>query len=159
MRILFWHLSDLHIKDKKSNNRFQIKKAVDSLLVLDRPDKMILILSGDVAFSGEKAQYTHAYSILISIFRELRKTQFYTGHVDVLCVPGNHDILHGKDPLTVQELQSIHKNYSYNTEIESELNKQRSFFEFAQKCECFESDQIQQEIPAHEANILILTRL
>ena len=64
MKILFLHLSDLHIKSDKAYCEFQIKKIIDSLRTAGSFDRLLFVLSGDIAFSGEKEQYRVANGIL-----------------------------------------------------------------------------------------------
>ena len=64
MKILFLHLSDLHIKSNKAYCEFQIKKIIDSLRTAGSFDRLLFVLSGDIAFSGEKEQYRVANGIL-----------------------------------------------------------------------------------------------
>ena len=140
MRILFLHLSDLHIKSDKAYCEFQIKKIIDSLRTVGPFDKLLFVLSGDVAFSGEKEQYCVANKILNEMSTELKNKKVYTGSIEFVCVPGNHDIEFEKKPRTVSKLNDIYANYSYKKYLDAELSKQANFFEFAKGRKCFESD-------------------
>jgi 3',5'-cyclic AMP phosphodiesterase CpdA len=95
MKILILHLSDLHIKDRNGINTFQIKKIVDVVVSMGQFDRAILIVSGDIAYSGTKDQYKYAKNLLGGIIRNIMKTTQFRGLIDIMCVPGNHDINHG----------------------------------------------------------------
>lgn len=70
MKILFLHLSDLHIKSDKAYCEFQIKKIIDSLRTAGSFDRLLFVLSGDIAFSGEREQYRVANGIVNRIEKE-----------------------------------------------------------------------------------------
>ena len=74
MKILFLHLSDLHIKSQKAVSKNHIDKILDTLRIYGSFDKLFLIFSGDIAFSGESEQYKAGSSLVAYIFREI-KTQ------------------------------------------------------------------------------------
>lgn len=61
MKILFLHISDMHIKNKDGINGFQIKKIEDSINQLGAFEQILLIISGDIAYSGHRIQYEHAW--------------------------------------------------------------------------------------------------
>ena len=140
MKILFLHLSDLHIKSDKAYCEFQIKKIIDSLRTAGSFDRLLFVLSGDIAFSGERRQYNVANSILQKMIRELKKNGVYAGPIETVCVPGNHDIEFEDPPRTAEELNEIYSDYSYKQHLEAEISKQSNFFYFAKKRNCFESD-------------------
>lgn len=140
MKIMFLHLSDLHIKSDKAYCEFQIKKIIDSLRTAGSFDRLLFVLSGDIAFSGERRQYNVANGILQKMTRELKKNGVYTGKIETVCVPGNHDIEFENPPRTAEELNKIYCDYSYKQHLEDEISKQAQFFYFAKKRNCFESD-------------------
>lgn len=142
MKILFLHLSDLHIKSDKAYCEFQIKKIVDSLRTAGPFDRLLLVLSGDIAFSGEKKQYDVANGILIKMRREIKNSGIYSGPIKTVCVPGNHDIQFEDSPRTAEELNQIYSDHLYNQHLEAEISKQRNFFHFALKYNCFESNKM-----------------
>ena len=74
MKILFLHLSDLHIKSDNAYCEFQIKKIIDSLRTAGSFDRLLFVLSGDIAFSGDKSQYNVAFSLIY----DYKSVCFYT---------------------------------------------------------------------------------
>ena len=142
MKILFLHLSDLHIKNNDAYNEFQIKKLVDSLQVATPFDKLIIIFSGDIAFSGIKEQYDVADKIINKIYSDMKDQNIYNGEKNIICVPGNHDIKYENPPRNSNELNQIFKEYSYKKYLNSELEKQNHFFEFALKYNCFTKNKL-----------------
>lgn len=82
---LFVNISDIHIKESNKN---QIYKKFDALIKqihainkLNNYKKTIILVSGDIAFSGKKEEY----SLLDSYFEDLAITY------DLIMCPGNHD--------------------------------------------------------------------
>ena len=140
MKILFLHLSDLHIKSDKAYCEFQIKKIIDSLRTAGSFDRLLFVLSGDIAFSGEREQYRVANGILNKMSIELKKKNIYTSPIETVCVPGNHDIQFENPPRTAEELNQIYTDYSYKKYLEEELSKQANFFNFAKTKKCFIDD-------------------
>lgn len=137
MKILFLHLSDLHIKNDDAYNEFQIKKLVDTLQIATPFDEIIIIFSGDIAFCGMKNQYNVADKIINTIYLYLKNQNIYNGEKNIICVPGNHDIVYENPPRNSNDLNQIFKDFTYRKYINPELEKQNYFFEFAQKYNCF----------------------
>jgi len=142
MNILFLHIGDLHIENKQGLNLFQIHKIVDSLNSFRSFDRIIIIISGDIAYSGEEDQYDVAYYCVGNIIAGIKRHYGYTGQFDVLCVPGNHDVFHNGNCMTGDTLQCIRKANEYEKHLSEELQKQNSFLNFAKRNNCFLSGNI-----------------
>jgi len=92
--ISFVHLSDIHFV-KSSNNPADIDRDLRDAIItdLDVNAKGVLknvsgiLVSGDIAFSGTKAEYEKAKEYLLEI-----SNLFSISPSDVYCVPGNHDV-------------------------------------------------------------------
>lgn len=137
MKILFLHLSDLHIKSKEAVSKNHIDKILDTLRIYGSFDKLFLIFSGDIAFSGESEQYKAGSSLVAYIFREIKNKNIYTKKIEMVCVPGNHDIEYEIPPRSAKELNAIYNDFSYNKHLDEELSKQKNFFEFSKRSKCF----------------------
>ena len=137
MKILFLHLSDLHIQSPSAFDQFHIEKMLDSLRMAKGFDHMVMIFSGDVAQSGEAIQYNTASRIVTTVFRLSKSKGLFNKHIDVVCVPGNHDLLHSSNPRTAQELNAIYSSKTYSSHLQSELQMQENFFVFSRKNSCF----------------------
>ena len=137
MKILFLHLSDLHIQSRSAYDKFHIEKMLDSLRMAKEFDRMVVIFSGDIAQAGESSQYDVANSMVAAIFRLSKSKGIFKKRIDVLCVPGNHDLLHSSNPRTAQELNAIFSSKAYSSHLQNELQMQENFFEFSRKNNCF----------------------
>ena len=137
MKVLFLHVSDLHVKDRTAINTTHINKICEALNVLGKFDETVFIISGDCAFSGEKSQYDLVWKLVGNIIRKFRDTTNFSKKINVVVVPGNHDIDFSSRSLTAEELNDIYKENYYDKEMASEIEKQRHFFEYANFNKCF----------------------
>ncbi len=140
MKILFLHLSDLHVKDRSAINTTHIKKMCQALNVLGETDEVVFIISGDCAFSGEKKQYNIVWKLVGNIIREFKETTNYNKKIHIVVVPGNHDMDFSSNSLTIEELNDIFENNDYDKEMASEIEKQYNFFKYAKSNKCFENN-------------------
>lgn len=132
MKILLLHLSDIHIKDEKAINNFQIGKIADALNAFTF-NRIVLLLSGDIAFSGERIQYSIGKVIIGKLINEIKNRCKHTKWINTICVPGNHDIAYGERPISSNELQTIRRDNTYANNIKTELIKQKNYLDFAKK--------------------------
>ena len=142
MKVLFLHIGDLHIKNSNGINEFQIKKIADSINVCVGCDKLILAITGDITHSGESGQYDVAYRCIGKIITSIKTCSNYKGDIEVVCVPGNHDIDHMGSSRTSEELREIRISNSYEKNLAAEVDKQKAFFNFARRNKCFLDNQI-----------------
>src|ERR1043165_4605964 len=91
MKLSVIHLSDFHIKESDLSITTlvdKIKAALKHQLMASQA--CVVIVSGDVAFSGKKAEYKIAKSFLTAIDAQIRLTNPNL-KLKWLMVPGNHD--------------------------------------------------------------------
>ena len=142
MRIIFLHLSDMHFKDQQGLNFFQIGKIVDAINIVGKFDNIVIVISGDIAYSGENNQYIIAYNCVGKIISGVKKKYGVSGKNHVLCVPGNHDMDYTDGCFTSKELQNIRNQKAYDKHIDAELLKQKAFYSFSEKNDCFSSHNV-----------------
>lgn len=134
MKIMFLHLSDLHIKDNGGYNSFQLDKVIDAALSAGSVDHVLVLITGDLAFSGKKYEYRQVNKCVKHIVNGYKDKAHLDDYIKVFCVPGNHDISFPDDPgeqMTSQKLQGIRKLNSYEKHLSSQLSLQHDFFEYA----------------------------
>ena len=139
MRILFLHISDMHLKGEKGFNEFQLKKLVDASLSCGKIDYAIIIISGDLAQSGKKQEYD-AVQLCINKILSDYKTKYHNKlNIKVYFVPGNHDNNYPSKEkiLSSKKLQNIRKKNTYENYINDQISMQEDFMKFAQSYECF----------------------
>lgn len=136
--IVFLHLSDIHIDKEKDINDEHIGKIVDSLKSYKsiKIKNIIIILSGDITYSGNASQFSNAKKLIGSLIVNLNKV--FKCSCTVLVVPGNHDVNHANSPLSVTCL----KNEKYSEYEKEEYSKLNSFYNFARLNKCFEHSEI-----------------
>lgn len=90
--IVFLHLSDIHIGKEKDISDEHIRKIVDSLKSYKSINikNVIIILSGDITYSGDASQFSNAKKLIGSLLVSLNKV--FKCSCTVLAVPGNHDV-------------------------------------------------------------------
>lgn len=90
MEIAILHLSDIHFHSEQdkitslasdiASTCFQFSKSVDAFLI---------VVTGDIAFSGKHEEYLIAETFLKSIKEKIKGED--VAFIDILVVPGNHD--------------------------------------------------------------------
>lgn len=143
MKVLFLHLSDIHIKDTSTVSKEKIDKMIAAIAQEERIDKIFIVLSGDLAFEGIKEQYQLCRKILGQMIVKLKQLYNINDHIDVLVVPGNHDINFNRIPLSRVEIQTkFFKNNEKDQIYNEYIKKMDDFFEFASSNRCFVSNKI-----------------
>lgn len=85
------HISDLHIKDSTSPACVRLKQIAPALSSLREHavSDVLILVSGDIAFSGSAKEYSDALDYFDVLCSELKSNGFR--RVTVYSVPGNHD--------------------------------------------------------------------
>lgn len=90
MKQLLIHFSDIHFKEKNNpilERKDKILDAINTLFV-DISD-IIILVSGDIAFSGKKDEYDVAYSFFENLKEQIKERFNITSNIYI--TPGNHD--------------------------------------------------------------------
>jgi predicted MPP superfamily phosphohydrolase len=137
MRLTVLHLSDIHFKranDPIVSRKESIAAAVRSLD--PSPDAILIVVSGDVAFSGSPGEYAVAkgfFNDLMKIIQEVAKT----ADIVLVSVPGNHDcyIPKGEEGLRKSLIDGILPTIETacpdQSILKQVLKAQRGYFRFA----------------------------
>ncbi|MCB0752743.1 MAG: metallophosphoesterase [Ignavibacteriae bacterium] len=89
MKIGILHLSDLHIQDNDLTSRIDnLVKSVE--YDVKQISHLYLVLSGDIANFGRKAEFENA-KIFVSKLTEKLKEKWKMLNIKIVSVPGNHD--------------------------------------------------------------------
>jgi hypothetical protein len=146
MKVLLVHLSDIHIKNANDEifKRFaSIKGAI--LSVHHNIEKCILIISGDIAFSGSQDQYLLATDLILKLREELENEGI---DFEIEIIPGNHDCdfkdvnNNGTRNMTITQLKHDMDNID-DSIVNTTTKIQNNFYEFYSM---FKSDNIDNKI-------------
>lgn len=140
MRIQLIHLSDLHFSKKTDPFEIQIDKMMQALNTIDDVDGCILIISGDLAASGHFNEYRYVSSLVGAISKVLREEKTNGKQIEVICVPGNHDIFFPKIASAIDNFTDLEGKG--NIYVKQYLSGMDGFFNFAQHRKCFLDDKI-----------------
>ncbi len=125
MGIKLLHLSDIHFKDYNNHTFLDLDKDIQRELELDLGELIdqigscdLILIGGDIAFSGEDSQYAVAHTWI-------KKICLIAGcsEENVLTVPGNHDVERSKICPMLQEAQSAFKKLRDRVSIDKKLEQ------------------------------------
>ena len=91
MKTMLLQLSDIHLENKSNPIEKKVKKLVDAIRNLEVGlECVVLIFSGDIAWSGLPEEYERAKALLQAI-KSAIQNELGVNIVHVLTIPGNHD--------------------------------------------------------------------
>lgn len=138
MKVIFLHLSDLHLQDSQGMHPAKLQAVVDSLAAYPPFEGIVIIFSGDIAASGTTNQYKIAARFIGRLLSEIRsKYSISKKNTKILIVPGNHDIDWGEsarlEATKIRALDEIEKH----EHLCHELQSMSSYFLFSERNDCF----------------------
>ncbi len=139
MKLVYLHLSDIHIRNDKDVSIQNIEKIADTLNTVDHIDRLCIVISGDITDQGKHEQFDSAYEMIQCLRKRIMKF-FKLKSVDVLVVPGNHDVDLTNDK-GHKAIQSIIRDGVTDGDIENELCKQRHYFNFSNGIKRIQNDE------------------
>lgn len=134
MKVGIIQLSDIHFKEGK-NLVIEYKDAFQRACIAYLRDcvKIIIVISGDIAFSGKREEYDIAYSFLKDCEQFIREEGTWINSIDYVIVPGNHDCNFSGDEdirnLVINQV-SIEDELAKQSYIDQSLSPQQNFWEF-----------------------------
>ncbi len=156
MGLAIIQLSDIHIKDENDKiikKTKQLKVACSSRIRLS--DDVILIISGDIAFSGKKEQYEVAKSLIMEVSSYLKQQKKCKIHYAF--VPGNHDCDFGLSNSVRENLLQSINNDSDNNIYNTVKCVQNNYFEFVKDFDIDSNEIIsKKEIIVDDNKIMLL---
>ncbi len=137
MKLLILHLSDMHFK-KYGNFKNENIKAIIGTLQQSVADiqHVLIIVSGDCAFSGKKSENIQAASFFYALKTAIFK-RYKIQDIRFAIVPGNHDVDYDLGMMDRSSLEAIERNNTYETTIASEIKKQHQFYILAKQYDCY----------------------
>ena len=136
MKIAFIHLSDIHVK---SGQDFAISKSSKLVAacktVTNGCDRVIIIVSGDIAQTGNTSEYDVAFNYLNEIKLGLKRENPSLETIEFVISPGNHDCLFNNDSIRDLVIADLAKVDECNDsqKIDKALAVQDNFWSFYAK--------------------------
>lgn len=138
MSVVLLHLSDIHIKsaqDQVLERGEDIAKCLYSSL--PSASHVFIIISGDIAYSGDADQYAAAKSFFNEILDAIKKEKLVP--VSFILTPGNHDcdftLNNGTRKILVKSLEEADSPEIDDSIIDTCTAIQQSFFDFRDSLE------------------------
>lgn len=131
MQIALLQLSDIHIKHPRSKNPLlgrhaQLASAISQ--ATDRADYILVLITGDTAYSGRVEEYDLAQDFLTTLMQKVVPGTPPT----VLVIPGNHDCdFSNPKALRTHLLSTIGANEIDDSVIQAMTDPQTAYFRFA----------------------------
>ena len=136
MRLLVLHLSDIHFEKKKDVLVENIEGITNTFNRVGKVEGALIIISGDIAFSGKFQQYNAAWELFKNIKNKL-VNQYGVKKVDFAIVPGNHDINYDVGEWSREDMANIHHLGEEDLHLSDEINKMSNFYRHANGLHCF----------------------
>lgn len=138
MKLVFLHLSDLHLSDMAGAHPGRIQAAVQTLSSLGEFEGVVLIISGDLAAKGLSNEYKTAATFLGRLTDSIKSTyNIIEQNLKILLVPGNHDLNYGKSVRARAEDIRAYNDTERELRLAAELNCMKDFFHFSDANDCF----------------------
>ena len=136
MKVLILHLSDIHFQHYGDISKDNVSGIVNAIKNVENFVSVIVVVSGDVAFSGMVGQYNVAYKFFSDLKSRI-KQKFDVGQVEFCIVPGNHDVAHSVSELQRDDLNKIFAENREDECIDAEKQKMKAFYNHANGLHCF----------------------
>ena len=130
MKVAIIHLSDFHIKDREHFERAKVNGIISSLNALDKVDEYLVVFSGDLANSGrinEYRQSRYLFGQLINGIKQKNNNKF----VNLIMVPGNHDLCLPEDARTSDDIQQAYFDGTIESRVEEEIRYLDNFYNYS----------------------------
>lgn len=132
------HLTDVHFSENVNlilERTDKMVRAINSVLVPNEP--IIMIINGDIAFSGKEAEYHVAQKFFDHIRDAINAEN--ASSCEIMLVPGNHDCEFSGSQIVREKLLSSLDVTSSNVDkeiYEAIVDVQKNFFNFSQRYNC-----------------------
>ncbi len=133
MKVAILQLSDIHIK---SADDFIFQHAEDFWRSckhhINECAKLIIVITGDIAYHGAKEEYDMAYNWLRECEQSWKKEAQFLNSIEYVMVPGNHDCSFTEDPIRDILIEKVLKEDVFEKKqvVDVCLKIQRNFWDF-----------------------------
>jgi hypothetical protein len=134
MKVALLQLSDIHIQsDKDFIIKYKDHFCRSCKALINECTKLIVVITGDIAYSGSREQYEIAYKWLKECEAFWRREALYLNTVEYIAVPGNHDCDFSQNSAIRASLAVVHSSDDEIDEKDIEsmfLSPQANFWDF-----------------------------
>lgn len=130
MRIAIIHLSDFHIKDKDIINYNKVNGLVSSLKSFEIIDAVMIIISGDIAYSGQPNEYKAFEKLKNTLIKKIKSEICKNTFIPIYSVPGNHDINYDVLNRKHKEILDAYKSNKIDCLLDNEFKSIENFCNF-----------------------------
>ena len=142
MKLLFLHISDIHFQDNSDAlYEINIPAMARSLNQMMDFEECVLIISGDIAFSGDIAQYKIAETFINKLKLSINRKCHFHKKIYTMIVPGNHDNLVKDKSRNLDKIREYHMKDTVS-HFYNDLKELNNFYSFANKYSCFKRNHI-----------------
>lgn len=124
MKIAIIHLSDIHMDEIWNYHNIAIEIATQ--INNTKCEKIIIVISGDLTFSGDEKQYDNVYSFLELIKNNL----VISNDTSFIFVPGNHDIEYSDGETRERNILIQMTDVDFYNEIDIEMKRFKNYYSF-----------------------------
>lgn len=136
MKLLILHLSDIHFGNKDSYSKTHMSNIAKTVKKNKGINTVLIIISGDIAYSGKIEEYNTSYHFLSSLRNKLRESSDIK-KVEFALVPGNHDVDYDFGEMSSKELDEMFKSEKQEEKLFKEFDKMKAFYNHANGLGCF----------------------
>ncbi len=127
MKIAIIHLSDFHIRDKDNFSSEKIDRVLSALNVLKKVDEYIIVFSGDLSYSGQVNEFKKSRYLFGQIINKIKQKND-NKFVNLLMVPGNHDLCLPKNARTRNYIQKYYDRKNIDSLLQEEASYLNNYY-------------------------------
>lgn len=136
MKLFILHLSDIHFETENDYNDSNIAGIVNALKIDKEVEAVLVVVSGDITYSGYRRQYSTGWKFFKAIRDRIRE-KYDIGNIEFAVVPGNHDINYKAGELSHDQIKELVDKDLLDENIEKECAKMSAFYYYANVLQCF----------------------
>lgn len=136
MKLFILHLSDIHFETEKNYSDDNVNSIVNALKIDKNVEAVLVIVSGDITFSGYKRQYSVGWKFFKNLRDKIRE-KYDIGNIEFAVVPGNHDVNYKIGELSHNQINEWVEKNSLDEHIDEEYSKMSAFYYYAGNLQCF----------------------
>lgn len=138
MKIGFLHITDLHILNESGNNELMIDRMLNVIEEHESVEYIVIIISGDIAFSGKQSEYKVAEKLFDDIVYKCLEVKNIKD-VELFIVPGNHDVANFNE-LKISEIAKAKENHDFSSLLLNERKRLKDYLSFSKKFSRFHEE-------------------